>query len=133
MEQQKQNLQAQITLNKKFCREMALICLAAGIYLQWRHKTEANYFWGLAAIFILMYLLCPMLANGIRLLWEFIGKQMSKVSSVVVLCLAYLLVITPMAIVFKLIGCDLLEQRFDPNKKSYWKDPAAQYSMKNQY
>lgn len=133
MEQQKQSLQAQITINKKFCREMALICLAVGIYLQWRHKTGANYFWGLAAIFILMYLLRPMLANGIRLLWEFIGKQMSKVSSVVVLCLAYLLVIMPMAILFKLIGHDLLEQRFNPKKKSYWKEPAAQYSMKNQY
>ncbi|WPU95569.1 hypothetical protein SNE25_08540 [Mucilaginibacter sabulilitoris] len=133
MEQQKQRLQTQVTLNKKFCREMALICLAAGIYLQWKHKTGAHYFWGLAAIFILMYLLRPMLANGIRLLWEFIGKQMSKVSSVAVLCLAYLLVITPMAIVFKLIGRNLLEMSFDPKKKSYWKEPAVHYSMKNQY
>lgn len=92
---------------------------------------------GIAAAFLLLGLIAPQLAHPLNILWMKLAVLLSRVTNPLVTGLLYFLVITPFALVFRLIGRDALRLRKDPSASSYWiprqpsgPDPA---SMTNQF
>tara|TARA_R110002167_G_scaffold8292_5_gene38453 strand:- start:103 stop:489 length:387 start_codon:yes stop_codon:yes gene_type:complete len=51
--------------------------------------------------------------------WLFLGKKLGAFNSVLLLCLAFYLLITPLALIFKIIRRDPLQLRHK-NLDSYW-------------
>ena len=67
-------------------------------------------------------------------LWFKFGLIMGNIVSPIVMSLIYFSILTPIGLVLKLCGKDLLNERLDKNKSSYWnkrKNPIR--SMRDQF
>lgn len=67
--------------------------------------------------------LAPLAPRGLKplyLLMTLIGAPIGLVVSTVVMLTVYYLVITPVAVIFKIIGRDALNRKFDPSAATYW-------------
>ncbi len=79
-------------------------------------------FWALAlaATFLVLALLRPALLAPLNRLWFRFGLLVARVTNPLVMGLVFFLVITPMAVVMRLRGKDLLRLRLDRDARSYW-------------
>lgn len=75
-----------------------------------------------AALGALSWML-PQFARPLYVLWYSIGACIGIVTSNLLLAATYYLVLTPFALIFRLIGRDPLRRRFDPQAATYW-EPA---------
>jgi hypothetical protein len=81
--------------------------------------------WALAALAIgtailLCSLVSPRAARVIYVALSAVGLPIGFVVSFVLLAAFYFLLLTPIALLFRLIGRDALHRRFDPARDSYW-------------
>jgi len=95
--------------------------------------------WALAAAggFLAAALIAPKLLRPLNLAWFKFGLLLHKIVNPIVMGLLFFLTVTPMAIIFRLTGKDLLNRKFEPEAETYWirRDPPgpAPDSMKNQF
>ncbi|MFH0734911.1 MAG: SxtJ family membrane protein [bacterium] len=64
--------------------------------------------------------IAPVLLKPIYILWMIIAVLLGFVSTRVILSILFYLIITPMALIFKMIGKDPLNIKIDKTKTSYW-------------
>jgi Saxitoxin biosynthesis operon protein SxtJ len=83
------------------------------------------YFLGASAAFLLVSLAFPGILRPLNKVWMLFGAFLHKVVSPIMLGLIYFVVMTPVALFFKLKGRDELRRKYDPAAKSYWitRDP----------
>jgi hypothetical protein len=68
---------------------------------------------------------------GMRLLrtigaaWRRLALRIAIINGVIIMALFYLLVITPYAIVLRLLRQDLLDRRWERERESYWRPREA--------
>ena len=122
------------TPDNKTLKQFALIGLAgfpgmgAVAYWVWQMPTLATLLVGLG---VAVWLLSMIHTPSVR--YVYVGMSVAAypigfVVSHVMLAAVYYLLITPMGLVFKLIGRDALERRFDRQAATYWQPapgPAA--------
>lgn len=88
---------------------------------------------GLGALQLLVFLFAsPAPTRGLFVALSVIAMPIGFVLSHVLLMVVYYLVLTPIALVFRAIGRDVIGKQPDPNCKSYWHErkavrPAASY------
>ena len=78
--------------------------------------------------------LAPHVLKPLNRLWFKIGLGLGRVVSPVVMLLLFATTITPIALIMRVMGKDLLKQKLDPSTSSYWisrETPAT--PMKNQF
>jgi hypothetical protein len=92
---------------------------------------------GVACVFAVAATLQPNLLQPLNRLWFWFGMVLHKVVNPLVMGLLFFVTVTPIALIFRLIGKDPLNRKPDPNCESYWieRDPdeLAPESMKNQF
>lgn len=93
--------------------------ILAGIWA-WRDNDWWRYALVAAAIFAGLALALPRALAPLNRLWLKFGLLLHHVVNPVVMGLLFFGVITPMALIVRLLGKDLLRLRFDPQAKSYW-------------
>lgn len=84
--------------------------------------TVPGILWGIAGLSAILAVIWP---GGLRpLYWGLmcISAIIGPIVSTVALLLIFLLVFTPLALWFKIIGRDELRRKLDPNAESYWVD-----------
>ena len=127
-----------IKSGKKELREFALVIGIAlfifGSIALWRGKATYPYLYSLGAIFIILGFLLPKVLIPLQKLWMafsiFIGFFMSRV----VLSILFYGIMTPIGQAMKLFGKDLLDERIDRSKSSYWiKRTAEENKTKESY
>lgn len=93
-----------------------------GGLLWWRLQAQHVAFtvWGVAAAITAVYYAVPGIRRSIYLGWLYAAFPIGWVISHLVMGIIYFLVITPMAVIFSLIGRDALQRRIDKGAKSYW-------------
>jgi predicted membrane metal-binding protein len=91
----------------------------------------------IAAIFAALALARPTLLAPLNRLWTRFGLLLNRVVSPLVMGLLFFVVITPIALIMRATGKDLLHLKFDRKAKSYWieREPPgpAPESIKNQF
>jgi hypothetical protein len=101
----------------------AAVFAAAAAALAWRgHLTAATACLAGAALLAVLALVAPRALAVPNRLWFRLGLLLHAVVSPIVLGAIYFLIITPMALLFRLTGRDVLERARDPSRDSYWKD-----------
>ena len=119
------------TPDNKTLKQFALIGLVgfpgvgAVAYWVWQTPTLAMV---LAGLGIAVWLLSMIHTPSVRYVYvamSVAAYPIGFVVSHVVLAAVYYLLITPMGLVFKLIGRDALERRFDRQSATYWQPHAA--------
>ncbi len=90
------------------------------VWWRFEDETTATTLWGVAAAIVAVYYAVPSLRRTLYLGWLYAAFPIGWVISHVVMGAIYYLVITPIALIFKVIRRDALERRIDRNAKTYW-------------
>lgn len=91
-----------------------------GIGLGEAADTVSLLLWGLAALCGVLALAAPRALLPLYVALSLITYPIGLVLSFVLLLVLFALVITPMGLVFRLLGKDPLQRRFDRDASSYW-------------
>jgi hypothetical protein len=92
-----------------------LLYLLKGIALKW-----VLIIFGFGLIIFIISMISLKLTKMIYLGMILFTLPIGYVVSFILLALFYFLLLAPLGLIFRLIGRDPLNRRFDPNKKSYW-------------
>lgn len=104
---------------------MAVVFLfIAGLPL-WAGKPWRVWALVAAAILATIAVLAPALLSPLNRLWMAFGEGLRRIMSPVILAFIFFCVLTPLGLLMRLIGKDLLRLRFEPGADSYWirRDP----------
>ncbi len=98
--------------------------------------SEAIRLWSVivSITFILIAFIAPSLLTGFYKIWVKFGELIGGVISKLILLLLFYAIFTPVALVLKLLGKDLLHKRLDSKASTYWEEREEQPgSLKNQF
>ena len=73
-----------------------------------------------AIIFLILGLINSKLLTQLNILWFKFGKLLGSIVAPIVMGIVFFLVITPIGLIMKIIGKDLLNKRYNNKSKSYW-------------
>ena len=105
---------------RKFGLVMTVPLAIIGGLLFWRERPAAPYFIGLAAFFLVTGLAVPIVLLPIEKAWMALAKVLSIVVTYILLTVTFFVMITPLALLLKLIRKDLLSLKLTSNPESYW-------------
>ena len=88
----------------------------------------------ISLIFLVLGLLNSKFLTPLNKLWFKFGIFLGKIISPVVLGIIFFLVVTPIGLLMRLLGKDLLNLKFEKKSQSYWIEKSDLKSkMKNQF
>jgi hypothetical protein len=107
---------------RKWALVMAALFTLVGLvqYLVWSHHRAALILWIIAAIFLLPGLLVPAALKPGYAVWLKIAAGLAWFNTRLILGLTFYLVFTPLGLIMRLFGKDLISEKWDPQAKSYW-------------
>ena len=128
----------QLPSNKKFGLLFALIFVALALYAY--SKNESTLIIGLllllSSVFLISSFFYQSLLSPLNKAWFMLGLTLGKIVSPIVLGIIFFGLITPIALIARLLGRDELKLK-RPKKSSYWSEPIGSNSdadsFKNQF
>ena len=119
--------------NKSFGIVFFIVFFLTGI---WPILNNGNFrFWAIAIslIFLILGMINSKILSPLNKAWFQFGLFLGKIISPIILGIIFFLVVTPIGILMRMLGKDVLSLRFNANK-SYWIEKKNQKStMKNQF
>lgn len=91
----------------------------------WKHPAAAPYAAGIGALFLILAAVYPRALRPVERMWMAFALRLGVVVTTIILVLTFYLVITPMGLVAKLLGKDLMALKFDASRESYWNSVSA--------
>ena len=127
------NTEIKIGSNKSFGIVFFVVFLLIAIYPLINNGELRIWSFVIAIIFLILGLINSKVLTPLNKLWFKFGLLLGKVVSPLIMGIIFFLVVTPTALIMRIIGKDLLNLRFN-NKKSYWIEKTGPKSkMKNQF
>ncbi len=131
----------EIKSGRKELREFGLtigtILVILGGVAIWRGKPIYPYFLVFGIVFVGTGIILPQILKFPQKIWMGLAVIFGFFMSRIVLAVLFYVVITPIGIITRIFGKDILDQRIDRSAGSYWKmrNPAAKTkeSYQNQY
>lgn len=116
---------------RKFGLTIGIFLLVIAAWLFWRQRPSFPYFAYAGAGLALAGLILPVLLKPVYKVWMSFAVVMGFIMTRVILTIIYFGLFTPIALAAKLLGKDLLDERWDKNAGTYWvKRPATTYDPK---
>ena len=119
--------------NRSFGIVFSIVFLLIAIYPL--INSDGLRVWSLiiAIIFLVLGLINSKILTPLNKLWFKFGILLGRIVSPVIMGLIFFLVVTPIALIMRIIGKDLLNLKFNKDK-SYWIEKTGPKSkMKNQF
>jgi len=98
----------------------ALVTIAVLIFLFGAHPQRFYWLMAIAASLLAVGLPFPRLIKPLHTGWMAFALAIGWVMSRILLTILFFLVITPIGLLMRLFGKDLLQQKIEPERKSYW-------------
>ena len=98
----------------------ALLVLASLIYFFGTHPQRAFWLIATAAVLLAVGLPFPKLLKPLHSGWMAFALAIGWIMSRILLTFFFFLVLTPMGLLLRIFGKDLLQQKLEPERKSYW-------------
>ena len=98
----------------------AIVAVLFGVFFPW--LLEAGFVlwpWVLCGILALMGLVAPMSLRPVYQVWMRFGLMMSRFTTPLIMGLVFFLVITPVALIIKLMGKDAMRRKLAENESTY--------------
>ena len=87
------------------------------------HRATAGWMWGISAFILLLSLTIPVAAKPFYMVWMGLGMVIGSIMSRVVLTIIFFLVLTPVALFFRLTCRDALRiKKTAKDAPTYWND-----------
>ena len=74
----------------------------------------------ISLVFLILGLMNSILLTPLNKLWFKFGMILGAIVSPVVMGVVFFLVVTPIGIIMKIMGKDLLNKKYDKKKRTYW-------------
>ena len=120
--------------NKSFGLLFFIIFLILGL---WPLKNGENinfFFITVSVIFLLLSLINSKLLSPLNKTWIKLGEILGLIIAPIVMALVYFVILTPVSIIVRVFGKDLLGLKFSKEKETYWiKRKKILGSMKKQF
>ena len=127
------NTEIKIGSNKSFGIVFFIVFLLVALYPLINNGDLRIWSFIIAIIFLILGLINSKVLTPLNKLWFKLGLLLGKVISPLIMGIIFFLVVTPTALIMRIIGKDLLNLKFN-NKKSYWIEKTGPKSkMKNQF
>ena len=106
--------------NKSFGLLFFVVFLIIGL---WPLKNGENlnlYFITAAAVFLILGLLNSKLLSPLNKFWIKLGEILGTIIAPIVMVLVYFVILTPVSLIVRIFGKDLLGLKFLKEKETYW-------------
>ena len=122
-----------ISSNRSFGIVFFIVFLIISLYPLLNSEPIRIWFLIIALIFLVMGLINSKILTPLNKLWFKFGIILGKIVSPFVMGIIFFLVVTPIGLIMRLFGKDLLNLKYNGNK-SYWIEKSGPKSkMKNQF
>jgi hypothetical protein len=105
---------------RKFGYLFAGVGVVAAAFLFWKGNPGWRWVAGFALLFLLGGALAPSALRPVYRIWMRFAFVLAWINTRVLLTLFFLLVITPVGVIMRLCGRDILDRRIDRARRSYW-------------
>ena len=106
--------------NRSFGILFFLVFLGFGLWPLTKEMSPNIYLITISVIFLILGLLNSKLLSPLNNLWIKFGEILGKVIAPIVMAVVYFLILTPISLLVRLFGKDLIGMKFSNNVKSYW-------------
>ena len=97
-----------------------LVFLGFGLWPLTKEMSPNIYLIIISVIFLILGLLNSKLLSPLNNLWIKFGEMLGKIIAPIVMAVVYFLILTPISLLVRLFGKDLIGMKFSNNIKSYW-------------
>ena len=106
--------------NRSFGILFFLVLLGFGLWPLTKGMSPNIYLIIISVIFLILGLLNSRLLSPLNNLWIKFGEILGKIIAPIVMAVVYFLILTPISLLVRLFGKDLIGMKFSNNVKSYW-------------
>ena len=106
--------------NRSFGILFFLVFLGFGLWPLTKEMSPNIYLITISVIFLILGLLNSKLLSPLNNLWIKFGEILGKIIAPIVMAAVYFLILTPISLLVRLLGKDLIKMKFNNNIKSYW-------------
>jgi len=75
---------------------------------------------GVSVVFAAAAILMPRILKPLNRIWAKFGLLLHKITNPLILGIIFFAAVTPMAVVLRMFGKDLLRLKYEPDAASYW-------------
>ena len=110
----------QTTQNRSFGLLFFIVFLAFAFWLLIK-KGEINlYLISISLIFLILGLLNSKILTPLNKSWIKFGELLGRIIAPIVMGIVYFIILTPISLLVRLFGKDLIGMKFNKNLKTYW-------------
>ena len=106
--------------NRSFGVLFFVVFLALAFWPMLNNGAPNYYLILLSLIFLILGLVNSKILSPLNKGWIKFGEILGKIIAPIVMAMVYFLILTPISLLVRLFGKDLIEMKFNNNVKSYW-------------
>ena len=120
--------------NRSFALVFFFVFLIMGLWPLMREELPRIWLLIISIIFLVLGIINSKLLTPLNKIWFKIGIFLGNLVAPIIMGIIFFIVVTPIGLIMKLIGKDLLQKKYDKKKKSYWiKRDGSFNTMKRQF
>ena len=112
---------------------IALGVIGSFVYVKSGNFDVAGWLWGIGLLFLILGFILPSVLRPAYRIWMLLAYFIGGIVSRVILTVLFYVVLTPTGLVLRLFGKDVLDQRFEKDRESYWIKKDLSGHTKEQY
>ena len=106
--------------NRSFGVLFFVVFLSVGFWPMLNSGTPNYYLILFSLIFLILGLINSKILSPLNMGWIKLGEILGKIIAPIVMAFVYFLILTPISLLVRLFGKDLIGMKFSNNIKSYW-------------
>ncbi len=106
--------------NKSFGVLFFIVFLGVGLWPITKENSPNVYLILIAVIFLILGLLNSKILSPLNSIWIKFGETLGKIIAPLVMAIVFFIILTPISLIVRLSGKDLLGLKFSKEIKTYW-------------
>ena len=120
--------------NRNFGLVFSVVFIILGFFPLIKDSNPNFWLIVISLLFLFFGIFIPNVLKPLNILWFKFGILLGTFVSPIIMLLIFYLIITPIGIIMKIFGKDLLNLKYDKKKNTYWiKRESFNKSMKRQF
>ena len=120
--------------NRSFGILFFIVFLIIGFYPMYKGENPNIFFLVLSLPFIILGLLNSKILTPFNMAWIKLGEILGLIIAPIVMAIVYFIVLTPISLIVRVFGKDILNMKLDKKLESYWINRKKNLgSMKKQF
>jgi len=106
---------------KKFAVTMGIVFIGITVFILMKHRYIAKIPFTISAVFFILAFFAPNILKPVYFLWMKLAFILGWVNTRLILIIVFYFLFTPLGLLMRLFGNDLLDLKIEKNKTTFWK------------